>query len=585
LVFDIASTATASVPITGTSGLAKVGPGTLTLTGVNTYIGGTTISAGTLQMGDGTAGHDGSVAGSIVNNAALVYNLNGNQTYSGLINGSGSLTKTGNGTLTLAAPGAYSGPTVISGGVLKLQAPFAGSIGIHFIGGNNATAFFGAGGMVPMSNWNNESGYTFSGSTLANNSGNNSGATFSLSGANSVWGTGSANQLLNGYVAVSNYNPMTLTVANIPYAKYSIYAYVGDSSIGNQEQATINGTSYFYATEGGTPVTYTSITSTSPANYQSGNYIEVDGLTGSSQTVTIAGTTQQYGGLCGVEIVNAAPVVVNVNILPAATALSISAGATLDLGGGSQQVASLSDKTPGSGGNIVNSGTTASVLTLSPSGGPTTFSGMIQGGGALGTVSLVMSGSGTQVLAGSNTYTGPTTINQGTLVVDGSLASPVTINSGGVLGGSGSLGSVSVRASGQIAPGSPAGTLHISGSLSLASGAIMDYDLDTPSTSDSIFCGSLVSGSPLGLSNFDFTWTSNFGPGTYDLIETNSLPGGVLGTSTSGTIDGLPANIAVQGNDVVLNVVPEPSTLALLGAGAVGLAGFVWRRRKLQKSS
>ena len=53
----------------------------------------------------------------------------------------------------------------------------------------------------------------------------------------------------------------------------------------------------------------------------------------------------------------------------------------------------------------------ASVLTLSPTGGSTTFSGMIQGGGTLGAISLVMSGSGTQVLAGSNTYTGGTTIS------------------------------------------------------------------------------------------------------------------------------------------------------------------------------
>ena len=50
---------------------------------------------------------------------------------------------------------------------------------------------------------------------------------------------------------------------------------------------------------------------------------------------------------------------------------------------------------------------------------------------------------------GSNTYTGPTAINQGAMIVNGSLASPVTVNSGGVLSGTGSVGSVTVNAGGQ----------------------------------------------------------------------------------------------------------------------------------------
>ena len=52
---------------------------------------------------------------------------------------------------------------------------------------------------------------------------------------------------------------------------------------------------------------------------------------------------------------------------------------------------------------------------MSPTGGTTTFSGSIKGGGALGTISLVKTGAGTQVLAGANTYTGGTTVEQGDL--------------------------------------------------------------------------------------------------------------------------------------------------------------------------
>jgi len=43
------------------------------------------------------------------------------------------------------------------------------------------------------------------------------------------------------------------------------------------------------------------------------------------------------------------------------------------------------------------------------------------------------------------------------------------------------------------------------------------------------------------------------------------------------------ATVAVQGNDLVLNVVPEPSALVLLAAGALGLLGYGWRRRKAVK--
>ena len=77
--------------------------------------------------------------------------------------------------------------------------------------------------------------------------------------------------------------------------------------------------------------------------------------------------------------------------------------------------------------------------------------------------------------------------------------------------------------------------------------------------------------------NFSFATEPDFGPGTYTLIEAQAISGS-LGASANGTIDGLAANIAIQGGDVVLNVVPEPSTLVLLGAGFLGL--MVWARRR-----
>ena len=122
------------------------------------------------------------------------------------------------------------------------------------------------------------------------------------------------------------------------------------------------------------------------------------------------------------------------NILPATTALKVASGGTLDLNGPWQQVASLSDAAPGSGGSIINSNLEApAVLTISPTGGSTTFSGSIEGGGTLGSLGLVLSGPGTLVLSGSNSYEGGTTVAEGTLIVatGGALPTGTSLTVGG----------------------------------------------------------------------------------------------------------------------------------------------------------
>ena len=108
-----------------------------------------------------------------------------------------------------------------------------------------------------------------------------------------------------------------------------------------------------------------------------------------------------------------------VSTVPSTTTMAIASGATWDINGTAQIVAGLTDVNPGNGGSIINSNTgAASILTLSPTGGPTTFSGTIQAAD-LGTISLVMSGSGTQVLAGSLLGPGSLTVNAGTLILSG----------------------------------------------------------------------------------------------------------------------------------------------------------------------
>ena len=239
-------------------------------------------------------------------------------------------------------------------------------------------------------------------------------------------------------------------------------------------------------------------------------------------------------------------------------------GGTLQAGGSFSTFLPINLGTSGGGGTI-DSG--RFVLT---------FSGSLSGAGGLTKI-----GSGALSLTGTDTYTGPTTIEQGLLIVNGHgpFASPVTVESGGSLSGTGSLTSVVVDAGGQLAPGGTIGTLELSGSLTLQSGAALDFELGAPATSDLILMPSgALTLSGQQFADFHFMALAGFGPGDYTLIDADSIDGS-LGGSLTGAVDGLPATLAVQGNDVVLHVVPEPSPLALLASGSVGLLGFHQLRR------
>ncbi|MGA2259485.1 MAG: autotransporter-associated beta strand repeat-containing protein, partial [Thermoguttaceae bacterium] len=258
--------------------------------------------------------------------------------------------------------------------------------------------------------------------------------------------------------------------------------------------------------------------------------------------------------------------------------LEIAAGATVTLDNDSNQGRdAYFDALSGGGWLQYASGTAPHTITLGTNNGGGTFSGIISNGG-LGPVSLVKTGTGMQVLAGANTYSGVTTISQGNLTVNGSLVSPVTVDASGVLGGMGYLASGTVNAGGTLAPGDPTGQLHFSDNLVLAPSSELVFGLGTSSTNDMASCGNLVL-SGQQFPDFQFTWTPNFAPGVYRLIGFGSLGGAGLGANRSGMIDGYSANLAISGNELVLNFVPEPSTLALLGVGVI-IVSLTWRRSR-----
>lgn len=115
--------------VTGTNGLNKGGIGTLTLAGNNTYSGGTTISIGTLQVGNG--GSSGTLGAGDVNNfGTLVFNRSDTVIISNCITGSGTLRQSGTGTVILVADNNYTGTTVVSNGTLQIgNGGTTGSVG------------------------------------------------------------------------------------------------------------------------------------------------------------------------------------------------------------------------------------------------------------------------------------------------------------------------------------------------------------------------------------------------------------------------------------------------------------------------
>lgn len=105
--------------VTGLVEVVKTGAGTLKLCATNTCSAGVTVAGGVLQFGDGT--RNGSIAGSITNNAALVFANPAALVCTNFITGSGSFTKISGGKLTLANAVLHGGPTIIGAGTLAIM--------------------------------------------------------------------------------------------------------------------------------------------------------------------------------------------------------------------------------------------------------------------------------------------------------------------------------------------------------------------------------------------------------------------------------------------------------------------------------
>ena len=174
-------------------------------------------------------------------------------------------------------------------------------------------------------------------------------------------------------------------------------------------------------------------------------------------------------------------------------------------------------------------------------------------------------------LGASNTFTGNTTVNAGTLRVNGSLAtaSPVTVNNGGTLGGTGTVGSVTVYSGGHMAPGNSTVGTFTAASLGLSSGSILDYQFSGLANSliNLTTSGGLtINGGGFNLYNQGST-TPFATPGTYKLLQYSGTLGGV-GTpalSVLNPVSGTAYSFSTRPGEVDLTLSPLSTVTTTTG--------------------
>jgi autotransporter-associated beta strand protein len=561
LTLSDTTTTLLSAQVVGAGSLVKNGPGTLVLTASEGYTGGTTISGGALQIGNGVAG--GSLLGNLSDNGQLVFDRTGASSFGGSITGTGSLATIGGGLLTLAGSNGYSGGTTVSTGTLQLGAvgaypaatPLTVAAGATFnLNGYACTVSGIAGsGLVTLGN-----------TTLTLSSNSPSSVTATISGNGGIVNAGSGN----------------LTLA-------SVNTYLGSTtSQAGRLIVTSDGPTSGYIADGGGTLQFANAVfnlGTRSIQAQAGGSIEYNGasvnggyLRGPGVHATIAGTNT----FTGVTTYNSTNFQQN-----AATILT-----NFTNGGAFANNVPLAwdgGVNAGSGNFVVSS--TANVDDWSNQGTVTVNSGgllnnsqasLVNSGGAILTV---MPGGQINVAADGG---GETLDLHGSLLVNnGTINGLTNVYYGSLAEGAGTYGPVHVFQGGSFSPSNLPGTVLLNGDLIADTGAGFAFNLSGVNDSGLI----LMPNNTLALGgqdfdNFSFATEPDFGPGTYTLIEAQAISGS-LGASANGTIDGLAANIAIQGGDVVLNVVPEPSTFILLAAGAVGLVGYGWRRRRVTRTA
>jgi fibronectin-binding autotransporter adhesin len=461
---------TISAPITGggTSGLSITGGGVVSLTGTNTYTGGTTISGGsTLGLttaSDAALGATGTGNGVTLNNGnLLVYNstaatamttarnftlgtgggnfeLFNSLTISGTISGGGALnfTDLSGGTLTLTGANTYTGATNANGPLVLSGASGAIASSSSYTFGSELTLDSSATGANNSNRLSSTAALTFNGTYLVVN-GNSAAATNQAVGATTL-GSG------NTFTAIT---PSTAKATSFTFSSlarsYNATLSLTGTSLGatpGADVATVLSTTAPTLVGGGGAAGSTTIsivpwaTGNTTANNVGGTsfvtYSNTAGfrpLTTSEYATAISGTTQNNVLVSANTAVPSGGATVNsVLITKTGTPLTSTSGIVLTVTSGALMYSPATSDANGTVSANLNFGTAEGVITsttynASGTNGTLTLSGNIAGSGG---VTLNPINGGLITLSGANTYTGTTTLLAGYALFSGTIANTGT---------------------------------------------------------------------------------------------------------------------------------------------------------------
>ncbi|WP_418895769.1 fibronectin-binding autotransporter adhesin ShdA [Salmonella enterica] len=460
--------------LSGSGSLVKTGTGELTLSGDNSYSGGTTIIGGTL-----TADHADSLGtGAVANSGVLQV---GEGELENTLSGSGSLVKTGTGELTLSGDNSYSGGTTIIGGTLT--ADHADSLGTGAVANS---------GVLQVGEGELENTLSGSGSLVKTGTGE-----LTLSGDNSYSG---GTTIIGGTLTADHADSLgTGAVAN------SGVLQVGEGELEN----TLSGSGSLVKTGTG------ELTLSGDNSYSGGTTIIGGTLTADHADSLGTGAVANSG-------------VLQVGEGELENTLSGS-GSLVKTGTGEL---TLSGDNSYSGGTTIIGGTLTADHADSLGTGAVANSGVLQvGEGELentlsGSGSLVKTGTGELTLSGDNSYSGGTTIADGTLIAANvnALGSGNIDNSGTLMldaNGAFELANITTHTGATTALA--AGSTLDAGQLTQEDGSTLSIDLgaatdDAVITADSVTLGGTLN--VTGIGSVTDSWTPE--AYTYTLIDSDS---------------------------------------------------------------
>jgi fibronectin-binding autotransporter adhesin len=534
LAFDRSDTYTYGGTVSGVGGLLQAGTGTTILTANHVYTGGTTIAAGTLQLGEG--GATGMISGNVANNGTLAFHRSDDVSFAGTISGTGGVTQQGPGATTLTAANTYTGATTVNGGTLMIQGDQSLATGTTTVMAGTLGGAGTVGGDVTVS----------SGATLSPGAAPGTPGTFTIkgnlalnAGANLAFDFGQHDAVggsLNDLIRVGGDVTLGGTLNVMPSAGgsfgpglYRVISYDGNLLGGTLALGTLPAGMNLQVQTAIPHQVNLAAAATTPLTYWDGDAGPRDDgqIAGGDGTwraasdnnwVSAAGTTNGPYTNGGFPIFAAAPGTV-----------------TVDASQGDVRA---------SGMQFATSGYTVQGDAITLTGADATIrvgDGTADGASYIATIDAPLTGSaglsktdfGTLVLGGASDYTGATTVAGGTLTVNGSIAnSAVTAQAGTTLAGTGTVGAATIAAGATVAPGGNAiGTLTVNGDYAQQGGATYQAQVDPASTAaDRIAVSGVATLGEGAVINVTKTGNSAYVPGTrYTVL---SAAGGLNGAFT-----------------------------------------------------